>query len=314
MMSRVFFGELGIPEPDYHLGVGSGSHAWQTGEMMKGIEQVLLREQPDRVVVYGDTNSTLAGALVAAKFHVRIAHVEAGLRSFNRRMPEEINRVLTDHVSSLLFCPTPAAVRNLEREGITRGVELVGDLMYDSIVYYATEAESRSDVLERLGIHSGDYFLATVHRAENTDNEGHLNSILSALLQLSRAETPVVFPAHPRTARLLSKGILGNNHHLIVTEPMSYIDMIRLEKHARAILTDSGGVQKEAFWLSVPCVTMRNETEWIETVESGWNKIVGHDTRLIIAAAISSTRAAKPPQALENAGSAERMLSSLLAN
>jgi UDP-N-acetylglucosamine 2-epimerase len=285
-MSKVFFEELELKEPDYHLGVGSGSHAYQTGEMLKRIEEVLLAERPDWVLVYGDTNSTLAGALAAAKLHIPVAHVEAGLRSFNKRMPEEINRVLADHVSDLLFCPTKTAVENLRREGITEGVHLVGDVMYDSVLYNGELAERRSDILKRLKLKPKGYALATIHRAENTDDSQRLEAIFRALEQIAQ-QIPVIVPLHPRTRERLAELGLSPDHVRII-EPVSYLEMLLLERDAKVILTDSGGVQKEAFFFRVPCVTLREETEWVETVEAGWNVLVGCDPERIVQAARSA--------------------------
>ncbi|HXJ94782.1 MAG TPA: UDP-N-acetylglucosamine 2-epimerase (non-hydrolyzing) [Terriglobia bacterium] len=285
-MSEVFFQELEIPAPDYHLDVGSGTHGKQTGEMLEEIEEVLLQEKPDWVLVYGDTNSTLAGALAAAKLHIPVAHVEAGLRSFNRRMPEEINRVLTDHLAALLLAPTEVAVRNLRKEGLMEGVELVGDVMYEVALEHLKAAEQHSRILERLGLNGRGFALATVHRAENTDDPSRLSAILDALGRIGR-EYPVVLPLHPRTreaARRLSGAWL---EHLQVTEPLPYLDMVRLESQARLILTDSGGVQKEAFFFHVPCITLRDETEWVETVDSGWNVLAGAEPERIVHAARS---------------------------
>ncbi|MGI6601608.1 MAG: non-hydrolyzing UDP-N-acetylglucosamine 2-epimerase [Dethiobacteria bacterium] len=275
-MSGVFFSELEIPQPEYNLGVGSGSHGAQTGQMLELVEQVLLQEKPDRVLVYGDTNSTLAGALAAVKLHIPVAHVEAGLRSFNRRMPEEINRVLADHASELLFAPTEAAVRNLRGEGIPEErIKLVGDVMHDAALFYGAKAEIKSDILERLQINRKGYILATIHRAENTDEPRRLRAILGGLLQAA-ADISVIFPVHPRTRSALEREALISIDHpdLHMIDPVGYLDMVMLEKHARLIATDSGGVQKEAFFHGVPCVTLRDETEWVELVELGWNRIV----------------------------------------
>lgn len=273
-MSRVFFEELEIPEPDYHLGIGGGTHGQNTGRMLEALEEVLLQERPDWVLVYGDTDSTLAGALAAAKLHIPVAHVEAGLRSFNRRMPEEINRVLTDHVSDLLFAPTEVAVRNLLREGIPSDkIHLVGDVMYDAALYYGEKAERESQVLRRLGLVPKGYVLATLHRAENTDDPERLRVVLQALAQVNK-EVPVVLPVHPRTRKRAEA--FGLDHLLgevLAIEPVGYLDMVMLEKNARVIATDSGGVQKEAFFHRVPCVTLREETEWVELVELGWNRL-----------------------------------------
>jgi UDP-GlcNAc3NAcA epimerase len=310
-MSAVFFDELHIPKPDHNLGVGSGLHGWQTGHMLMRIEEVLLEERPDWVIVYGDTNSTLAGALAAAKLHIPVAHVEAGLRSFNRRMPEEINRILTDHVAGLLLCPTQTAVDNLAREGVTRGVHLVGDVMTDALLYNTALAESQSDALQRLGLSRGDYALATVHRPRNADDPARLRAILAALEEIGRDGT-VVFPAHPRTRRAMDGLAYQPGPHLRIIEPVGYLDMLALEQHARLILTDSGGVQKEAYLLGVPCLTLREETEWIETVEAGWNLLVGADRDAIVRAAREFHPAGvRPP--LFGDGRASERIAALLA-
>lgn len=282
-MSKVFFEELGIPEPDYNLGVGSASHGKQTGEMLGRIEEVLLAEAPDLVLVYGDTNSTLAGALAAAKLHIPLAHVEAGLRSFNRRMPEEHNRVLTDHCSDLLFCPTQTAVDNLTREGITQGVHLVGDTMYDAVLQFAEIAHQRSTILPDLKLKPKGYLLATVHRPYNTDNPENLCNILSAFQEL---DEPVIFPVHPRTRKKIAElgmfSLPPGTGNLRLVDPVGYLDMLMLEQQARLIMTDSGGMQKEAYFFGVPCVTLRPETEWVETVQAGWNVIVHADHKKIV--------------------------------
>ncbi|MEW5829615.1 MAG: UDP-N-acetylglucosamine 2-epimerase (non-hydrolyzing) [Chloroflexota bacterium] len=281
-MSQVFFDELGLPEPEANLNVRSGNHGQQTGQMLIGIEQILLAEKPDWVLVYGDTNSTLAGALAAVKLQLPLAHVEAGLRSFNRQMPEEHNRVLTDHCANLLFCPTKTAVENLAKEGITKGVHEVGDPMYDAVLMFSEKAAKTSTILQDLGLEKGGYLLATIHRAYNTDDPQTLESLVSALEAI--CET-VVFPIHPRTRqRLQDFGIL--NHvpdNLRVIDPVTYLDMLMLERNARMILTDSGGVQKEAFFFGIPCLTLRPETEWVETTQSGWNLLVGTDQECILA-------------------------------
>ena len=284
-MSDVFFRDLNIPKPDYNLEVGSASHAQQTAEMLKKIEEVILREQPEYVVVYGDTNSTLAGAMVAAKLHIKVVHIEAGLRSFNRRMPEEINRIVTDHLSSFLFCPTKTAVKYLHQEGVKEGVFLVGDVMYDALFEHLDVAQRTSTILKQLGLKSKEFLLATMHRAENTDNPQNLKNIIQAFLNLANAGHKIVFPAHPRTRKYLSNFGETWPSNILTIEPVSYIDMLLLESEARTILTDSGGVQKEAHWLGVPCVTFREETEWIETVQSGWNSLVGTHTDSIVKAA-----------------------------
>jgi UDP-N-acetylglucosamine 2-epimerase len=293
-MSDVFFEELKIPKADYNLGIGSGRHGEQTGNMLTGIERVLIKERPDAVLVYGDTNSTLAGALTAAKLHVPVAHVEAGLRSYERRMPEEINRIVTDHLSTLLFAPTSTAVKNLRREGIRKGVHLVGDVMYDAVLQNIQVAEARSRILRLLTIRPKAYVLATVHRAENTDDARVLRNIVEAFWKISRDE-PLIWPVHPRTRKVLARLALRTprRSQLSLIEPISYLDMLKLEKNARVILTDSGGVQKEAAWFEVPCVTLREETEWVETVEAGWNTLAGTDREKIVKAAAK----ASPPRA-----------------
>ncbi|GAB6183591.1 UDP-N-acetylglucosamine 2-epimerase (non-hydrolyzing) [Thermodesulfovibrio hydrogeniphilus] len=291
-MSKVFFQELSLPEPKYNLGVGSALHGKQTGQMLEKIEKVLLEEKPDIVLVYGDTNSTLAGALAAVKLHIPVAHVEAGLRSYNKRMPEEINRVLTDHVSDLLFCPTHTAVENLKKEGIEKGVFFVGDVMYDAVLEYGKIAQRKSQILGRLALDTKSYALATVHRAENTDNLKRLENIFLGLSKLAQNGLKVIVPLHPRTRKVLSTLSISESlpSNLLIIEPVSYLDMLMLEKNARVILTDSGGVQKEAFFFRVPCVTLREETEWVETVETGWNALVGTDPDRIL----DTTLKAKP--------------------
>jgi UDP-N-acetylglucosamine 2-epimerase len=267
-MSGRFFRELELPEPDYHLGVGSGPHGAMTGRMLERIEETLLAEGPDLVLVLGDTNSTLAGALAAAKLKIPVAHVEAGLRSFNRDMPEEINRVLADHLSEILFAPTPTAVANLEREGITRGVHLVGDIMLDA----SREALERAPEQE---VPAGDYLVLTLHRAENTDVPERLAGVLEALRD---SPIPVLFPCHPRTLKVLEeRGWKDDLGAVRLMEPVGHAQMLCLVRGARAVLTDSGGLQKEAYFLATPCLTLRQETEWVESVEAGWNRLVGTD-------------------------------------
>lgn len=281
LMSDVFFSELELPKPDHNLQVGSAKHSEQTGEMLIRLEPIFEQEKPDCVLVYGDTNSTLAGALAASKLQIPVAHVEAGLRSFNREMPEEINRVLTDHISQLLFCPSQQGADNLKLEGITNGVHIVGDVMYDAILKYIGLAEKKSDILSTLNLEHGKYLLATVHRAANVDDSKRLIHILETL---SLTGETVVLPTHPRTVKAIKSAefLLGKNIKLV--EPVGYLDMLWLEKNARMILTDSGGVQKEAYWLGIPCVTLRNETEWVETVQTGWNFVAGVDRAKIRAA------------------------------
>jgi UDP-N-acetylglucosamine 2-epimerase (non-hydrolysing) len=275
-MSDVFFEELGIPKPDFTLGVGSKSHAVQTGEMMEKLEEVFVTERPDCVLVYGDTNSTLAGALAAAKLNMPLAHVEAGLRSFDMSMPEEVNRVVADRVSTVLFAPTPTAVTNLASEGIIQGVHLVGDVMVDALKDHIRKAELRSSLLDELGVTPGQYVLATVHRAGNTDEPERLARIVEILCA---SPVAVVFPVHPRTREALKQqgldGLLATAKHVTLIPPIGYLDMLQLEKNSKAVLTDSGGMQKEAYLLGKPCITLREETEWVETVRDGWNLLVG---------------------------------------
>jgi UDP-N-acetylglucosamine 2-epimerase (non-hydrolysing) len=279
-MNKVFFDELKIPEPDYHLGVGSGSHGYQTGEMLKRIEEVLIKEKPDLVLVFGDTNSTLAGALAASKLHIKVGHIEAGLRSFDKKMPEEINRILTDHCSDLLFCPTETAVRNLEGEGVTKGVYLTGDVMVDAIKENIKIAEKKSKILGELGLRLKEYYLTTLHRAENTDDESNLRNIVDALCEIEK----LVFPCHPRTEKCLKQFGLRDKltREVMVIKPVGYLDMLMLEKDAKKILTDSGGVQKEAYIFKVPCITLRGNTEWVETIKDGWNVLVGANKEKIV--------------------------------
>jgi len=279
-MSDRFFNELDLPQPEIELGVGSASHGQQTARMLIGIETAIAEHRPDAVLVYGDTNSTLAGALAAAKMHVPVAHVEAGLRSFNRAMPEEINRVVTDSLSSLLLCPSETAAADLRQEGITSGVHVVGDVMADVLEKFGGTANAAA-VLAGFGVREGHYFVATVHRAENTDDVSRLRSIIEALSDLP---LPVVFPAHPRVKAAMASSGLRPGANVTVADPLGYASMIALAKHSRAVLTDSGGLQKEAYWLGVPCVTMRDETEWVETVASGWNTLTGADRSRIRAA------------------------------
>ena len=272
-MSGVFFDGLELPRPDVSLEVGSGTHGAQTGAMLKAIEEVLLAERPDCVLVYGDTNSTLAGALAASKLSIRLAHVEAGLRSYNRKMPEEINRVVTDHLSSLLLCPSDTAVGNLAAEGITKNVHQVGDVMLDVLNWAKEKANARgSKVLEQFGVKKQGYLLATIHRSENTDNVERLSEILKAF---DTVDEPIIFPVHPRSRKMMNEIGFRPGRNLKLTEPVGYVDMVALTGSARCVMTDSGGLQKETFWLGVPCLTIRNETEWVETVTSGWNVLVG---------------------------------------
>ena len=272
-MSGVFFDGLELPRPDVSLEVGSGTHGAQTGGMLKAIEEVLLAERPDCVLVYGDTNSTLAGALAASKLSIRLAHVEAGLRSYNRKMPEEINRVVTDHVSNLLLCPSDTAVQNLAAEGITKNVHQVGDVMLDVLNWAKERADVKGKkVLEQFGVKKQGYLLATIHRSENTDDLERLREILKAF---NAVDEPIIFPVHPRSRKMMNEMGFQPERNLKLTEPIGYVDMVALTGSARCVMTDSGGLQKETFWLGVPCLTIRNETEWVETVTSGWNVLVG---------------------------------------
>jgi len=293
-MSDVFFEQMSIPRPNHNLGVGSGSHGWQTAKMLERIEAILLEERPDWCVVYGDTNSTLAGALAAAKLRIPVAHIEAGLRSFNRDMPEELNRITTDHLSDICFCPTSSAVNHLANEGIVKGVHLVGDVMFDAFRHNSQLASVQSTILDRLELVPKQFMLATVHRAENTDRRENLTAILDAFVQLAESGVTVVLPLHPRTANDLAgyEGLQRDNLRLI--EPVNYLDMLSLERHASVIMTDSGGVQKEAYWSRVPCVTFRTETEWVETIDAGWNVLVGPNMSRIVHAA----RTAESPKDL----------------
>jgi len=285
-MSKVFFEELDIPQPKYNLEISGGQHGAMTGRMLEAVENVLLQEKPDWLLIYGDTNSTLAGALAGAKLHIPVVHVEAGLRSFNMRMPEEINRILADRVSSLLFCPTETAVNNLKAEGVSKGVHNVGDVMYDVALFYRDRARQQSTILQALSLIPGSFALATCHRAENTDDPKRLSEILSALTEVA-GQLPVVLPLHPRTRKLIGEYDLSQQlSPLVVIEPLPFLDMVALEQAARVILTDSGGVQKEAFFYGVPCITMRDETEWVETVDLGWNRLVGASSTSIVAAAL----------------------------
>lgn len=275
-MSEVFFREFSLTSPKYNLGVGSGSHAWQTAEMLRGLEDIFIRETPDVVLIYGDTNSTLAGAVAAAKLHLPVAHVEAGLRSFNRRMPEEVNRIVADSVSDLLLAPTELAYRQLLAEGQpAERVVLTGDVMFDASRMTADIARRTSTVLRDLKLVPKTYFLATVHRAENTDDSTRLRAIVRALGQVAR-EYPVVLPLHPRTRAALERFDLMEvaSKSIIMIEPVGFIDMVRLEMDALAVASDSGGVQKEAFFFGVPCFVLRDETEWVELIQAGWNTLV----------------------------------------
>lgn len=279
-MSNIFFDQLGIPKPHYQLDINSGSHGSMTGRMLEAIEKICLESKPDRLMVYGDTNSTLAGALAASKLHIPVAHIEAGLRSFNMRMPEEINRILTDHVSDILFCPTETAVKNLKNEGFEQKpvqVLNVGDVMQDSSMFFAEQAvkgEALTDVPE------SNFIVATLHRAENTDDPVRLKAIIDALNYIHHNILPVILPLHPRTQKVVKS--LGLKLEMLILEPVGYLEMIWLLKHCNAVVSDSGGVQKEAFFFKKPCITMRDQTEWVELIENGVNILAGADTKKII--------------------------------
>lgn len=313
-MSDIFFEQLKLPKPDYNLGVGSDSHGNQTARMLVEIETILLKEKPDTVLVYGDTNSTLAGSLAASKLHIPIAHVESGLRSFNKKMPEEINRLLTDHLSTWLFCPTDAAITNLRDEGLNEGACLTGDIMFDAILHYKTVALTHSTLLSRLNLVEKEYYLATIHRAENTDDGYRLENLLTVLSQL---EKEVVLPLHPRTKSKISQWKLEqllSVPHIHVVEPLNYFDMLALESQAKIILTDSGGVQKEAYMLQIPCITLRDETEWIETVQSQWNSLVGASDYQKILSTISGTKKPDTYPMIFGDGKASKKIYTALTN
>lgn len=289
-MSDIFFDEMELPKPHYHLGIGSGSHGAMTGRMLEAIERVLIDESPDWVVVYGDTNSTLAGALAAAKLHIPLAHVEAGLRSFNRKMPEEINRILADHSADLLFTPTANATKRLQKEGICESkIAEVGDIMYEAALYYGVKATGKSTILEKLGLSKKKYVLATIHRAENTDDPEKLAAVLDGLSLIAK-HTPVVWPVHPRTRQaMIDNDLLTSaQNSLVIIEPLGYLDMLSIESQAEVIITDSGGVQKEAFFFKIPCLTLREETEWTELVEHGYNQLVPLAPKTILEAYLTA--------------------------
>ncbi|GAB6168152.1 UDP-N-acetylglucosamine 2-epimerase (non-hydrolyzing) [Clostridium carnis] len=278
-MSKIFFEELKIPTPDYNLHIGSGGHGKMTGEMLSKLEEIYIKEKPDCVLVYGDTNSTLAGALAASKLLIPVVHVEAGLRSFNKKMPEEQNRILTDNISKLLLVPTEDAEKNLENEGIRDGVHNIGDVMYDAVLMFKELAKNKENLLEDLGLKKGEYILTTIHRAENTNSIERLKNIIEAL---NESGEKIVLPLHPRTKKFISDYGLSFNSNIKVIDPIGYLEMLMLEENSKKIVTDSGGVQKEAYFVSKPCITMRDETEWVETVENGWNVIVGTDKNKIL--------------------------------
>jgi UDP-N-acetylglucosamine 2-epimerase len=306
-MSDVFFEELDIPMPDHNLGVGSESHAVQTGMMMTGLEKILMEEKPDWTLVYGDTNSTLAGALAAVKLHIPVAHVEAGLRSYNKAMPEEINRIVTDRIGDLLFAPTRTAVANLTGEGLENVTRFTGDVMYDSVLFYRDRVARRPDKYLVPGIPE-EYFLATVHRAENTDHKKNLSDILEAFGSIPGT---IVMPVHPRTRKILNSNYMIPSN-LVIIEPVGYLEMLWLTMNATKVLTDSGGLQKEAYFLGKPCITLRTETEWVETVHDGWNTVTATDPGAIVNAAVSPLPDA-PRHDEFGDGNAARTISALLS-
>lgn len=309
-MSRVFFHEMGILKPTWQLHCGNHTHGAMTGQMLMDIEKILIDNQPDYVLVYGDTNSTLAGALAASKLHIPVVHVEAGLRSFNKAMPEEINRILTDHVSSILCCPTQTAVQNLHKENITKGVYHVGDIMHDAALLFGKEAEQRSTILQTLGLSPKEFLLCTVHRAENTDSQERLCQIAQAWTEIAASER-IVIPLHPRTRIYLEKynllATLQQQSNILFTAPLGFLDMVMLERNARIILTDSGGIQKEAYFHKTPCITLREETEWTETIESGWNQLAGFHAKDIIKC-LSTSNDRKEIQEYGDGNTAQKIL------
>jgi UDP-GlcNAc3NAcA epimerase len=311
-LSEQIFKQLGIPRPYLNLGIGSMNHGQMTGEMIIRIEKEIQHENPDWVIVFGDTNSTLAGALAAAKLHFPVCHVEAGLRSFDKRMPEEVNRVLTDHVSTLLFAPTHTAVKNLKQENISKGVHHVGDIMYDAAIRFGKIARNESKILKQLSVK--DFFLATVHRQENTDVRENLEGIFQAFDEIATPDCPVILPIHPRTSKMLERyRIRPRNPAVRIIPPVPFLDMIMLEKDARAILTDSGGIQKEAYFHRTPCITLRDVSEWVETVDAGWNQLVGARTEKIIRA----VRQIKKGSKIDDYGkgdSAQKMIKLIIKN
>ena len=313
-MSQLFFDELKINKPDYNLGVGSGNHGQQTGEMLIGIEKILIKEKPNLVLVYGDTNSTLAGALAASKLHIAIGHIEAGLRSFQKTMPEEINRIVTDHISDLFFCPTINAVNLLKKEGITKKVYFTGDVMYDSVKQNIKISQNTSNILKRLEVKNKEYILATIHRTINTDNKQNLRSIFDAFILSNKK---IVIPLHPRTKKFIKRYKLYDKiisaKNIIIIEPSGYLDMLELEKNAEKIITDSGGIQKEAYFLKTPCITLRNETEWIETVKDKWNILVGNDKTKILRA-IESFKAETTQHNYFGYGNAAKEITNIIDN
>jgi len=307
-MSGSFFDELEIPEPDYNLEIGSANHGAQTGQMLIALEMVALDERPDAIVVFGDTNSTLAGALVGSKLHLPTVHVEAGLRSFNRTMPEEINRIVADHTADLLFAPTGAAVNHLNNEGLKDRTRWTGDIMLDTLEFSRKKADSNSKILELLDLTSEEYLLMTLHRPYTVDAAEVLGPILQAIGQTGKK---VVFPVHPRTRKMIAAFKIKNDENIMLIDPQGYLDFIMLQKHARMILTDSGGIQKEAYLLGIPCITLRPETEWVETVEAGWNLVTGHDPERLTEAIKTFNPTGTRPDIFGTFPVAEKMVAAL---
>lgn len=308
-MSDIFFQELEIPAPVYQLNVGPGSHGVQTGAMLASIENVLSQEKPDLVLVYGDTNSTLAGALAASKMLIPVAHVEAGMRSFNKAMPEEQNRIVTDHLSTICFTSTKTALNNLRNEGIVKNVVNTGDVMNDVFLHFSGIAETGSRILDICGLKREGYDLCTIHRAENTNDHKRLRQIVGAL---NDSKHPIAWPVHPRTKKYMEAYGVKTNSNIKLLEPVGYLDMVMLEKHAARIITDSGGVQKEAYFVHKPCITLRDETEWVETVESGWNVLVGADGRKITEALRSFKPKGNPPSVFGSGDASEKIVEYLI--
>lgn len=310
-MSDIFFSDMEIPRPFYRLECQTQLHGEMTSFMLREIEKALLDCNPDYLLVYGDTNSTLAGALAASKMHIPVIHVEAGLRSFNKNMPEEINRVLTDHVSAYLFCPTLQAVDNLQKENISENVFHVGDVMFDAALLFGEKAKNHSIILQKLNLSPQNYYLATVHRAENTGEKEHLSNILNAFVQIATETCPVIFPIHPRTKKYLREysltSLAEKNPFVKMIDPVGFIDMVMLEKNAKTILTDSGGIQKEAYFHQVPCITLREETEWTETIEAGWNQLAGPKTEHILTC-LSANKEKFPITEYGEGNSAEKII------
>ncbi|QEN05671.1 UDP-N-acetylglucosamine 2-epimerase (non-hydrolyzing) [Thiospirochaeta perfilievii] len=304
-MSDIFFQEMRIPKPDLNLAVGSGSHGKMTGEMLAKIEEVLLEQKPDALLIYGDTNSTLAGALAASKLHIPVCHVEAGLRSYNKLMPEEQNRIVADHLSELLLCPTQTAIDNLVKEGITKGVSLTGDVMFDASIFYRTLENTNSKLVNI----PENFFLATIHRAENTDSKERLTAIVNALNDCGKNG---VLPLHPRTKKYLDDYGLTFNKNISLIDPIGYFDMLELEANADFIVTDSGGVQKEAYFFNKPCITLRDQTEWVETVDAGWNVIVGADYNKIVSTIKDFTPPVEHPELYGDGNSGTKIVEELL--